>query len=54
MNDVVLLAVRHISHYESDIEPQEDVNWVEKYEARDLRRMQLEDERTAQIIMVRE
>ena len=29
VDDVVPLAVRHISHDESDIEPQEDVTWVE-------------------------
>ena len=44
------LAVRQISHDESDIEPHEDVTWVEKYKAQDLRKMQLEDEITAQII----
>ena len=31
----------------SDIEPHEDVTWVEKYTAQDLRRMQLEDGTTA-------
>ena len=51
VDDVVPLAVRHISHDESDIEPQDDITWVEKYKAHDLRNMQLEDEKTAQIII---
>ena len=50
VDDVVLLTVRHISHDESDIEAQEDVTWIEKYRADDLRKMQLKDETTAQII----
>ena len=50
VEDIVLLAVRQISHDESDIEPHENVNWVDKYTAEDLRKMQLEDETTAQII----
>ena len=41
VDNVVPLAVRHISHDESDIEPQEDVTWVDKYETHDLRKMQL-------------
>ena len=49
MDDVVPLAVQQISHYESDIEPKEDVIWVEKYTAHDLRKMKLEDETTAEI-----
>ena len=40
----------HISHDESDIEPHGHVTWVDKYRAQDLRKMQLEDEPTAQII----
>ena len=50
MDDIVSLDVRQISHDESDIEPHEDVTWVEKYTAQDLRKMQLDDETTAQII----
>ena len=46
VDDVVPRAVRHISHDESDIEPQEDINWMDKYEGHDLRNMQLEDEPT--------
>ena len=49
VDDIVLLAVRQISHDESDIEPHENVIWVEKYTAQDLRKMQLDDETTAQI-----
>ena len=37
VDDVVPLAVRHISHDEIYIEPHEDVTWVKKYEAQDLR-----------------
>ena len=50
VDDIVPLAVRQISHDESDIEPHEDDTWVEKYTAQELRKMQLEDETTAQII----
>ena len=50
VEDIIRLAVRQISHDESDIEPHEDVTWVEKYTAQNLRMMQLEDETTAQII----
>ena len=50
VDDIVPLAVRHISHDESGNEPHEDVTWVEKYKEQDLRTMQLEDETTAQII----
>ena len=50
VDDVVPLAVRHISHEESDIEPQEDVTWVNKYKAQDLKNMQLDDETTVQIV----
>ena len=50
VDDIVPLAVRQISHDESDIEPHEYVTWVEKYTAQDLRKMQLEAETTAQII----
>ena len=50
VDDIVYLAVRHISHEQSDVEPHEDVTKVEKYKAQDLRKMQLEDETTAQII----
>ena len=50
MDDIVPLAVRQISQDESDIEPHENVTWVEKYTVQDLRKMQLEDETTAQII----
>ena len=35
VDDVFLPAVRHISHEESDIEPQEEVIWMDKYEAQD-------------------
>ena len=50
VDDIVPLAVRHISQDESDTEPHEDVTWVEKYMIQDLRKMQLEDDTTAQII----
>ena len=50
MDDIVPLAVRQISHDESDIEPHEDVIWVDKYTAQDLKNMQLDDETSAQII----
>ena len=50
VDDIVPLAVRQISHDESDIDPHEDVTWVESYMAQDLRKMQLENETTAQII----
>ena len=50
MYDIVPFAVRHISQDESDTEPHEDVTWVEKYTTQDLRKMQLEDDTTAQII----
>ena len=50
VDDIVSLAVRQISHDESDIEPHEDVTWVKKYTAQDLRKMQLDDETTVQII----
>ena len=50
VDDIVSLDVRQISHDQSDIEPYEDITWVEKYTAQDLRKMQLEDETTAQII----
>ena len=50
VDDIVPLAVRHISQDESDTEPHEDVTWVEKYTTQDLRKMQLEDDTTAQII----
>ena len=33
VDDIVSLAVRQISHDESDIEPHEDVTWVENYTA---------------------
>ena len=50
VDDIVPLAVRHIAQDESDTEPHEDVTWVEKYTTQDLRKMQLEDGTTAQII----
>ena len=50
VDDIVPLAVWHISQDESDTEPHEDVTWVEKYTTQDLRKMQLEDDTTAQII----
>ena len=50
VDDIVPLAVRHIAQDESDTEPHEDVTWVEKYTTQDLRKMQLEDDTTAQII----
>ena len=33
LDDAVPLAVRHISHEGSDIEPYDGVTWVEKYKA---------------------
>ena len=50
VDDIVPLAVRHISQDESDTEPNEDVTWVENYTTQDLRKMQLEEDTTAQII----
>ena len=50
MDDIVPLAVRQISHDDSDIESHEDVTWAEKYTAADVRKMQQEDKTTAQII----
>ena len=50
VDDIVPLAVRHISQDESDIEQHEDATWVGKYTAQDLRKMQLQDDTTAQII----
>ena len=50
MDDIGSLAVRHISQNESDTELHEDATWVEKYTTQDLRKMQLEDDTTAQII----
>ena len=50
MDDIVPLAVRHISQDESDTESHEDVTWVEKYMTQDLKKMQLENDTTAQII----
>ena len=47
---IVPLAVRHTSQEERDTEPHEDATWVEKYTTEDLRKMQLEDDTTAQII----
>ena len=47
---VVPLVVRHISHDGSDVEPRVNITWVDKYKAWDLRKMELEDETTAQII----
>ena len=50
VDDIVPFAVRHISQDESDTEPHENATWVEKYTTQDLRKMQLEDDPTAQII----
>ena len=50
VDDIVPLAVRHISQDESDTEPHEDATWVEKYTTQDLKKMQQEDDTTAQII----
>ena len=50
VDDIVPLAVRHISQDEGDTEPHEDVTWVEKCTTQDLRKMQLEDDTTSQII----
>ena len=50
VDDIVSHAVRYISQDESDTEPHEDVTWVETYMTQDLRKMQLEDDTTAQII----
>ena len=47
---IVPLAARHFSQDESDTEPHKDATWVDKYMAQDLRKMQLEDDTTAQII----
>ena len=43
VDDIVPFAVRQISHNGSDIEPHEDVTWVEKHKAHDLRKMLLQD-----------
>ena len=50
VDDIVPLAVRHISQDETDNEPYEDSIWVEKYTAQDLRNLQPEDDTTDQII----
>ena len=50
VDDIVPLAVRHIAQDESDTETHENVTWVEKYTTQDLRKMQLEDDTTAQLI----
>ena len=50
VDGIVPLAVRHMSQDESDTEPHEDATWVGKYTTEDLRKMQLEDDTTAQII----
>ena len=50
VDDIVPLAVRQVIDDESDIVPHENVTWVEKYTAQDLRKMQQEDETTARII----
>ena len=50
VDDIVPLAVRHISQDESDTEPHEDWHLGGKYTTQDLRKMQLEDDTTAQII----
>ena len=50
VDDIVPLAVRQISHDESDIDPHEDVTGVENYMAQDLRKMEQQNETTAQII----
>ena len=44
------IMVLELNGYMSDIEPHENVTWVEYYTALDLRKVQLEDETTAQII----
>ena len=50
LDGIVPLAVRHISQDKSDTEPHEDATWMEKYTSQDLRKMQLQDDTTAQII----
>ena len=50
VDDIVPLAVRHISQDEGDTEPHEDATWVGNYTTQDLRKMQLEDDTAAQII----
>ena len=50
VDEVVSLAVRNISHDDDDIEPHEDVTWVETYKAQDQRKMQQDDKTTTQII----
>ena len=49
VDDIVPIAVWHISQDESATEPHEDATWVEKYTTEDLRKMQLEYDTTAQI-----
>ena len=49
VDDIVPLAVRHISQDDNDTEPHKDATWVEKYTTQDIRKMQLEDD-TTQII----
>ena len=51
MDDTVPLAVRHNSQDECDTESHEDVTWVEKYTTQDLRKMKLEADTTAQVII---
>ena len=50
VDDIVPLAIRHVSHDVDDKVPKDDWTWVERYRVEDLRKMQLDDEITSQLI----
>ena len=50
VDDIVPLAIRHVSHDATDKVPEDDLTWVERYRVEDLRKMQLDDEITSQLI----
>ena len=50
VDDIVPLAIRHVSHNATDKVPKDDLTWVEIYRVEDLQKMQLDDEITSQLI----
>ena len=50
VDDIVHLAIRHVSHDATDKVPDDDLTWVERYRVEDLRNMQLDDEITSYLI----
>ena len=50
VDDIVPLAIRHVSHDATDKVPEDDLTWIERYRVKDLRKMQLDDEITSQLI----